>query len=113
MYTFSKITSTVFLIELQSFLQSKIDVDPMHCVLMYLPWFMHVLCMTRLVLVDRIRILMIFVHRIHRQKEYCLPVVQILTSKYEFRTDDRMQIDCTSDMIYVLEEVALNNHIVL
>ena len=47
------------------------------------------------------------------RKENCLSVAQTLTSRYEFRTDDRMQIDCTSDMIYVLEEVALNNHIVL
>ena len=60
------------LIELQSFLLSKIDVYPIFCVLMSLPCFMHVLCMTRYTQVDRIRILMVFVHRIHRQKEYCL-----------------------------------------
>ena len=35
------------LIELQSFLQSKIDVVPIHRNLMSFPWFMHVLCMTR------------------------------------------------------------------
>ena len=52
---------------------------------------------------------MILVHRIHRQEEYCLSVAQTLTSRYFSRTDDRMQIDCTSDMIYVLEE----DHIVL
>ena len=43
------------LIELQPFLDSKIDVDPKHCVLMSLPCFMHVLCIH----VDRIRILMV------------------------------------------------------
>ena len=51
------------LIELQSFLQSKIVVVPVHCVLMSLPCFMHVvLCMTRCIQIDRIKILMIFVH---------------------------------------------------
>ena len=56
---------------------------------------------------------MVFVHGIHRQKEYCLSVARTLTSRYQTRIDDGMQIDCTSDMINVLEEVALNNHIVL
>ena len=56
---------------------------------------------------------MIFVHGIHRQKDYCLSVVQILTSRYQSRIDDGMLIDCTSDMINVLEEVARNNYIVL
>ena len=45
------------LIELQSFPQSQIDVDPIHCVLMSLPCNMQVLCMTRCIQVDRIRIL--------------------------------------------------------
>ena len=35
------------LIELQSFLLSKVDVDPIHRILMSLPCFMHVLCKTR------------------------------------------------------------------
>ena len=60
------------LIELQSFLQSKIDVDLKYHVLMFLPCFMHVLGMTRFIQIDSIRILMVFVHGIHRQKEYCL-----------------------------------------
>ena len=33
---------------------------------------------------------MIFVHGIHRQKEYCLSVAQILTFQYESRIDDEM-----------------------
>ena len=65
------------LIELQSFLQSKVDVDPIHRILMFLPCFVHVLCKTRCFQVDRVRILMVFVHGIHRQKEYCLSVAQI------------------------------------
>ena len=101
------------LIECQSFLNSKIDVDPIYCVLMSLPCFVHVLCMTWYTQVDRIRILVTFVHRINRQKEYCLSFARTLTSRNESRTDDRMQIESTSDMINVLEEVALNNHIVL
>ena len=70
------------LIELQSFLQSKVDVDPKYRVLMSLPCFLQVPCMTWCIQVDRIRILMILVHRVHRLKEYCLSVVQILTSRY-------------------------------
>ena len=34
------------LIELQSFLQNKVDVDPTHRILMFLPCFVHVLCKT-------------------------------------------------------------------
>ena len=54
--------------ELQSFLQSKVDVDQIHRVLMFLPCFVHVLCKTRCLQVDRVRILVIFVHRIDKQK---------------------------------------------
>ena len=71
------------LIELQSFLQSKVDVDPIHRVLMFLPCFMHVLCKTRCFKVNRVRILMVFVHGIERQKEYCLSLAQMLTSRYQ------------------------------
>ena len=45
------------LMECQSFLNSKIDVDPIYRVLMSLPIFMQVLCMTRYIQVDYIRIL--------------------------------------------------------
>ena len=100
------------LIELESFLQNKIDVDPIYRILMFLPCFMHVLCMTWCIQVDRFRFRMIFVHGIHKQEEYCLSVGQMLTSKYSTRIDDELQIDCTSDMINVLE-AARNNNIVL
>ena len=106
MYTFSYMTSPVFhpdnfrnttswecfvkndgvrsrLIELESFLQSKIDVDPIHSVLMFLPCFLHVLCKTRCSQVDRVRILVFFIHKIHKQKEYCLSVAQIMSSRYQ------------------------------
>ena len=46
------------------------------------------------------------------KKSVCL-YLNILTSKYQSRIDDGMQIDCTSDMINVLDEVARNNVFVL
>ena len=78
------------LIELQSFLLSKFDIHPIHLLLMFLPCFMHVLCKTRCTQVVCVRILVFFVHRIHRQKEYCLSVAQILTSRYQSWIDDGM-----------------------
>ena len=60
------------LLELQSFLQNKVDVDPIHRILMFLPCTMHVLCKTRCFQVDRVRILMFLVQRIDKQKEYCV-----------------------------------------
>ena len=78
------------LIEFQSFPYSKIDVDPIYFVLMSFPCFVHVLCMTRLTQVDRIRVLVTLVSGIHREKEHCLSVVQILTSMYQSRLDDGM-----------------------
>ena len=48
------------LIEFQSFLNGKIDVDPTYCVLMSFSCFMHVLCTTRYTQVDYIRTLVIF-----------------------------------------------------
>ena len=78
------------LIELQSFLQSKVDVDPIHRILMLLPFFMHVLRMTRCIQIDRIKILVVFVHGIHRQREYCLSGAQILSSRYQSWIDDGM-----------------------
>ena len=61
------------LIELQSFPESKIDVDPTHRVLMSLPCIMQVLFMTRFIQVDRIRILVTLVSGIHKeQNTVCL-----------------------------------------
>ena len=53
------------LIELQPFPQSKIDVDPIHCVFMFLLCVMQVLGTTWYTQVNRIRILMLFVSRIY------------------------------------------------
>ena len=54
---------------------------------------------------------MVFIHKIHKQKEYCLSVAQIWTSQYQSGIYDGMQIDCTSDMINVLEQTVRNNGI--
>ena len=62
----------------------------LHCVLMFLPCFVHVLCKTRCSQVDRVRILVFLIHRIHMQKEYCLLVAQNLTSRYQSWIDDGM-----------------------
>ena len=71
------------LIELQSFLQSKIDVEPIHSVLM----FFNVLCMQcarrgapKSIVSGSLCFLS---KRIHRQKEYCMSVAQILSSRYQ------------------------------
>ena len=78
------------LIEFQYFLNSKLDVDPIYCVLMSFPCFMQVLYTTPYTQIDRIRILVIFVHGFHKQKEHCLSVIQILTSKCQSRFDGGM-----------------------
>ena len=100
-------------IELQSFLQSKIDVNLTRCVLMSLPRF--IACIVH--------------DAVHSSQSYEDPydscpwdpqgirILSVYGSNFDLqvsiRTDERMQIDCTSDMIHVLEEVALKNHIVL
>ena len=70
------------LTELEFLLLSKFDVDPIHRVL-FLPYCMHVPCKTRCFQVDRVKILVFLVHRIHRQKQHCLSVAQFLTSRYQ------------------------------
>ena len=101
------------LIECQSFLNSKIDVDPIYRVLMSLPCIVQVLCMTWYIQVNLIRILVTFVHRINKQKEYCLSLARILTSRYESRVDGRMKIERTSNKVNILQEIARNHNIVL
>ena len=94
-----------------SSLQSKIDVDPIHRILMFLPCSMHVLCKTRCIQI--VSESLWFVHGSHRQKESCLSVAQILTSRYQSRIDDGMKIERTSNMVNMLEENVRNNDIVL
>ena len=69
--------------------------------------------MTRYTQVDHIRIFVTFVYRINRQEGYLLSLAGILTSRYQSRVDDIMNIECTSNMENMLEEVARSNNIVL
>ena len=74
---FFSIRARSILIECQSFLNSKIDVYPIYCVLMTLLCIMQVLCVTRLLKSITPRSLW-FVHRNYRQKEYCLSLARTL-----------------------------------
>ena len=78
------------LTELKSFLLSKLYIDPIHRVLMFLPRFMDVLCKTRCFQIDRVKILLVFVQRTHRRKEYYLSLAHILASRYQSRFYDGM-----------------------
>ena len=60
------------LIECQSFVNRKININPKYRVLMFLPSTVQVLCKTWYSEVNLCRILMPFVSRINRQEEYCL-----------------------------------------
>ena len=101
------------LIELQSFPLSKLYVDAIHSIVMSLPCFPHVLCNTRCFRLDRVKILVFFVHRIHKQKEYSLSVAQHLWSWCQSWIHDEVWIDCFSYMINVLEDTVRYNDIVL
>ena len=56
---------------------------------------------------------MAFVSGINRQKEYCLSLAGILTSRYQSIVGGRMEIKRTSNVVNMLEESTLNYHIVL
>ena len=59
------------------------------------------------------RIFMIFVSWINGQEEYCLSSAQILTSRYQSIVDNRMKIECASDVVDVMEYSTPNHYIVL
>ena len=84
-------------IECQSFSNRKINIEPKYRVLMFLPSTVQVLCSTWYREVNMCRILMPFVFGINRQKEYCLSLAWILTSRYQSVVDDRMKIERTSN----------------
>ena len=91
------------LIEFQSFPLSKFYVDPIHRVLMYFLLFSA--CTMQVVVLPGqfFWILVFFVPWIHRREEYCLSFAQILSSRKQSRKRDG--VDCTSDVIIVLEEI--------
>ena len=49
------------------------------------------------------KIFMIFVSWINGQEEYCLSSARILTSRYQSIVDDRVKIECASDVVDVME----------
>ena len=101
------------LIECQSFPNRKINIDPIFRVLVFLPCVMQVLCTTWYIQVNLFRIVMLFVSGIKKQKEYCLSLARILTSRCQSIVDDRMKIKRTSFVVNMMEESALNHYIVL
>ena len=101
------------LIELQTFLQSKIDVDPIHRVLMFLPRFMHVLCKKRAPKsIVSGSLCSLSIGSTGRNNTLCL-LLKFCPSGINPELMMEYKIDCTSDMINVLEEIARNNDTVL
>ena len=56
---------------------------------------------------------MIFVSWINGQEEYCLSSAQILTSRNQSIVDNRVKIECASNVVDVMEYSTLNHCIVL
>ena len=100
------------LIEFQSFLNRRIDVEAKYRVMMFLPSTVQVLCTTWYREANIFRILMPFVSGINRRK---ILSVSCLNSDLRGQSiiDDRMKIKRTSKVVNMLEEVALNYNIVL
>ena len=48
-----------------------------------------------------------FISWINRQEEHCLSSAQILTSKYQPIVDNRVKIECASNVVDVMENVLL------
>ena len=63
--------------------------------------------------VNIFRVSVTFVSWINRQEEHRLSSAQILTSKYQSIVDNRMKIECASDVVNVREYSSLNHYIVL
>ena len=59
------------------------------------------------------RIFKIFVSWINGQEEYGLSSAQILTSKYQSIVDNRVKIECTSNVVDVMEYSSSNHQVVL
>ena len=59
------------------------------------------------------RIFMVCVSWINGQEEYCLSSAQILTSRYQSIVDNRMKIECASDLVDVMEYSIPNYYIIL
>ena len=91
------------LIECQSLFNRKVNINPKYRVLMPLPCTVHVSRSTWYREVNTFRIFMIFVSWINWQEEYCLSSAQILTSRCQSIVDNRVKIECASDVVDVME----------
>ena len=101
------------LIELQSFSDRKINVNPKYTVLMSLPCILQVSRSTWYRVVDILWIFVTCISWINKQEECCLSSAQILTSKYQSIVNNRVKIDCAPNMINVREYSNSNQQIVL
>ena len=59
------------------------------------------------------RVSVTFISWINRQEENCLSSALILTSRYQSIVDNRMKIECASDVVILMEYSSPNHHIVL
>ena len=91
------------LTECQSLCSRKVNINPKYHVLMPLPCTVHIMRLMWYREVNMFRMFMIFVSWISGQEEYCLSSAQILTSRYQSIVDDRMKIECASDVVDVME----------
>ena len=86
------------LIEPQSFFDSKINIDAKHRVLMPFPCTVQVSRETWYREVNIFRVFVTFISWINRQEEHRLSSAQILTSRYQSIVDNRMKIECASNV---------------
>ena len=82
-------------------------------VLILTPCIVHVFRSTWYREVNIVRIFMIFVSWINGQEKYCLSSAQILTSRNQSIVDNRVKIECASNVVDVMEYSTLNHCIVL
>ena len=63
--------------------------------------------------VNIFRVFVILISWINRQEEHRLSSAQILTSRYQSIVDTRKKIECTSNVVDVMEYSTPNHYIVL
>ena len=80
---------------------------------MPLPCTVHVSRSTWYREVNMFRVSVTFISWIHRQEEHRLSSAQILTSRYQSIVDNRMKIECASNVVNAREYSSSNRHIVL
>ena len=63
--------------------------------------------------VKKFRVFVTFISWINKQEEHRLSSAQILTSRYQSVVDNRMKIECASNVVDVMEYSSPNHYIVL